>query len=188
MPEIYISTDIETDGPIPGDYSMLSLGSAMFSSLGQLVDTFQCNLKPLPGASQHPETMLWWEKHPEAWIKSQINQESPKLAMEGYHEWIRSCCNPGDKPVFVGYPASYDFCFVHWYFHHFIGSSPFGFQALDLKTYAMAALGREFKETYKSSMPKKWFVDLEEHTHGALQDALEQGKLFFRIREYLRNK
>ena len=26
MPEIYLSTDVETDGPVPGSFSMLSLG------------------------------------------------------------------------------------------------------------------------------------------------------------------
>ena len=29
-PEIYISTDVETDGPIPGPHSMLSIGSAAY--------------------------------------------------------------------------------------------------------------------------------------------------------------
>lgn len=38
MNEVYISTDIETDGPIPGKYSMLSLGSAAYKDY-KLVST-----------------------------------------------------------------------------------------------------------------------------------------------------
>lgn len=30
-PEIYVSTDIEADGPIPGQNSMLSFGSAAYT-------------------------------------------------------------------------------------------------------------------------------------------------------------
>ena len=30
MNEIYVSTDVEVDGPIPGLYSMLSVGSAAY--------------------------------------------------------------------------------------------------------------------------------------------------------------
>lgn len=36
MAEIYISTDIEADGPIPGEYSMLSIGSVAFNKKGKI--------------------------------------------------------------------------------------------------------------------------------------------------------
>ncbi len=49
--EIYVSTDIETDGPIPGPNSMLSFGSAAFTAEGRLLSTFEANLEALPGAS-----------------------------------------------------------------------------------------------------------------------------------------
>ena len=40
MSEIYISTDVETDGPIPGPHSMLSLGSAAYTADKRLLSTF----------------------------------------------------------------------------------------------------------------------------------------------------
>ncbi len=64
--EIYVSTDVETDGPIPGPHSMLSLGSAAYSADGKLLSTFTANLETLPGAEGHPETMAWWATQPEA--------------------------------------------------------------------------------------------------------------------------
>jgi hypothetical protein len=65
-PEVYVSTDIETDGPIPAMYSMLSLASAAFLADGKLVDTFTVNLIPLDGAIEHPETMAFWQSEPDA--------------------------------------------------------------------------------------------------------------------------
>ena len=57
MPEIYVSTDVEADGPIPGPHSMLSFGSAAYTADKQLVGTFSTNLTALPGASGDPKTM-----------------------------------------------------------------------------------------------------------------------------------
>ena len=39
-PEIYLSVDVEADGPIPGPYSMLSFGIAAFSIDKVLLGTF----------------------------------------------------------------------------------------------------------------------------------------------------
>jgi hypothetical protein len=64
--EIYVSTDIETDGPIPGPNSMLSFASAAFLADKTLVSTFTANLETLPEANGDPDTMKWWERQPEA--------------------------------------------------------------------------------------------------------------------------
>jgi hypothetical protein len=55
MSEIYVSTDVEVDGPIPGPYSMLSFGSAAYRANKTLISTFAANLELLPGAASHPE-------------------------------------------------------------------------------------------------------------------------------------
>ena len=70
MPEIYVSTDVETDGPIPGPYSLLSFASAAYRSDKTLIGTFAANLETLPGAVGHPETMAWWRTQPEAWAEA----------------------------------------------------------------------------------------------------------------------
>jgi hypothetical protein len=60
-PEIYVSTDVETDGPIPGPHSMLSFASAAYLADKTLVSTFSANLETLEGATGHPDTMKWWQ-------------------------------------------------------------------------------------------------------------------------------
>ena len=175
--EIYVSTDIETDGPIPGPNSMLSFGSAAFTPEGRLISTFEANLEMLPGATGNPETMDWWKTQPEAWAVCRENLRDPAEAMPAYVAWVKGL--PG-KPVFVAYPAGFDFLFVYWYLIRFAGESPFSFSALDIKSYAMAVLGTEFREISKRNMPKRWFSD-RPHTHKALDDAIGQGELFCNI-------
>jgi hypothetical protein len=43
MNEIYISTDIEADGRIPGPHSMLNIGAATYTADKVLVSTFSAN-------------------------------------------------------------------------------------------------------------------------------------------------
>jgi hypothetical protein len=64
MNEIYISTDVETDGPIPSPHSMLSIGSAAYTYDKVLMSTFSANLETLPGAQAHPKTVEWWATQP----------------------------------------------------------------------------------------------------------------------------
>jgi hypothetical protein len=174
MAEIYVSTDIEADGPIPGPHSMLSLGSAAYLADKTLIDTFTANLETLPGAAPDSRTMDWWQQHPEAWEACRLNPQPPEQTMKRYAVWLNRL--PG-KPVFVGYPAAYDFMFVYWYLIKFTGHSPFSHAALDIKTMAMTLLKQDFRQTTKRQMPRRWLDQLP-HTHQALDDALGQGALF----------
>ena len=94
--------------------------------------------------------------------------------MQRYLAWLKAL--PG-KPVFVAYPAAYDFMFIYWYLIHFTGESPFSHSALDIKTFAMALLKKNYRDSTKRNMPKRWFDELP-HTHVALDDAIGQGALF----------
>jgi hypothetical protein len=174
LSEVYVSTDVEADGPIPGPHSMLSFGSAAYLADKTLIGTFEANLELLPGAKGHPSTMQWWKTQPEAWAACRVNPRDPAVVIPEYVAWLKSL--PG-KPVFVAYPAGFDFTFVYWYLIRFAGESPFSHSALDIKSYAMAVMGTEYRESTKRRMPKIWF-DQMSHTHVALEDALGQGALF----------
>ena len=175
MRELYISTDIEADGPIPGPHSMLSFGSAAFTEEGELISTFTVNLETLPGATMHPETQKFWDRNEKAWAACREDPIEPKIAMEDYKEWLNSL---DGKPVFVGFPAGFDFTFIYWYLIRFTEQSPFSFSALDMKTYAMAVMQTPFRRSTKRGFPRKWFKKGLPHTHVALDDAIEQGYLF----------
>jgi hypothetical protein len=178
--EIFFSTDIESDGPIPGKYSMLSFGSAAFTDKGELIDTYSANLEILPGAIQDPDTMDWWKSQGSAWDACRQDTRPAEVIMPKFVSWVNNVCGKVGKPVFVGYPTGFDFTFMYWYLRAFANESPFSFSALDIKSFAMAILGSEFRKTTKRNFPSHWF-GRKRHTHIALDDAIEQGELFCKI-------
>lgn len=228
--EIYFSTDVETNGPIPGPFSMLSLGCAAYRlrspvkqsecsacegtgedrSRGRLADgghgfypdcavckskaafvqlsTFSVNFATLPYATEDHDTMTFWAKHPEAYAATRQNTETPVVAMRRFTAWIEEVVKSQQgsndrklRPVFVGYPAGFDFLFVYWYLIRFCHYSPFSFGALDVKTYAAAALKTPYHSVGKSTMPRRWFSVDRPHTHLGIDDAMEQGEMFMRM-------
>src|SRR5215471_10729277 len=184
MSEIYVSTDVEVDGPIPGPHSMLSFASAAYQADKTLVSTFSANLELLPGAAGDPDTMAWWAENPDAWNASRRGLRDPAEVMPSYVQWLESL--PA-KPVFAGFPVAFDFMFVYWYLIRFAGRSPFSFSALDIKTMAMVMLGKEYRHCTKEDLPRRWFDDLP-HSHIALDDAIEQGAMFCNMLAESRDK
>ena len=187
--EIYFSLDVETEGPIPGPHSMLSFGLAAFvPGLEKPLSTFAANLDLLPDSYPHEDTQKFWNAHGAVYESTRINRFEPNVAMILLRTWVKEVCekHPG-KPVCVAYPASFDFMFLYWYLMKFGGQSPFGFQALDIKTLAFTQLKcKGFRGTTKRNFKEHWIPSELVHTHIALDDAIEQGVMFIRILEEAR--
>lgn len=178
MSELYVSVDVETDGPIPGPNSMLSIGAAAFRPDSEKpISRFSANLLTLDGAAADPETAVWWATQPRAWEAARRGAKDPAAVMQNFVAWVDHL---EGRPVFVGYPAGFDFLFVYWYIRRFGLKSPFSFSAIDIKTYAMAVLKKPYRESVKKNMPARWFSEAP-HTHVAVDDAIEQGVLFIRM-------
>jgi len=188
--ELYFSCDIEADGPIPGPYSMLNFGAAAYLSDGTLVGTHNTNLLQLPPpATTDPKTMEWWNRQPEAWAAVRKDPLPPEEAIPEFIEWVEEVSTRYKKrPVFVAYPAGYDFMFLYWYMMYFAGYSPFSHSALDIKTLAFAALKNGYRRSTKKYMPKRWFNRKLKHTHVGVDDAIKQGALFCSILKELEIK
>lgn len=179
MPEIYICTSIEIDGPIPGPHSIRSLGSAAFDRNGELLSSFSVNLRPLRGARPDPEILARWKSMRDAWAVVTYEPEPPGPAFHAYRDWLHNL--PAQK-VFVGYPAAVPFMFVEWYLHHFTNGSPFRRAALDLRSYATALLQRPYHHTNKRHMPEAWLKNHPPRTYVVLDDAISVGRLLFSLR------
>lgn len=179
MTETYLSLDIESDGPCPGLNSMLSLGAAAFVD-GKCSSTFSVNLDQLAEGTSDPATMAWWATKPEAWRECRAKTVHPHEAMRRFYAWIKGL--PG-RPIAVAYPVGFDFTFVKWYCHRFLGECPLGFQAIDIRSYAMGLLGASYAETQKAKLPKSLLPE-SRHTHVAVDDAIEQGEMFMRMLAY----
>lgn len=181
MTEVYLSTDVEADGPIPGPHSMLSFASVAFSDTGVEIGEFSANLHTLPGAEPHPKTQEWWARNPEAYRATRVNLRDPEEALRAYHSWMKQL--PG-QPVFVGYPVTYDFLFVYWYLMRFVGDSPFSHSGWDIKTAVAIALRSPYRAVGKRRIPRDWFGP-GKHTHVASDDAREQGQLHVNVLKQL---
>jgi hypothetical protein len=175
-PELYISCDIEADGPCPGLFSMLSFGLAAFTIEKELVGTFSRNLERLDGAETDDRTMRWWAQpeQAEAFKKSREDLVSPRGAMVECKGWLEEMRRFG-KPLICGAPSGFDFTFMYYYFQRFLGESPIGFASLDLRSYAAAVMKRQYRHVGKRQYPAEWIDENLPHTHVALDDAIEQG-------------
>ncbi|MBI1771766.1 MAG: exonuclease [Burkholderiales bacterium] len=172
LPEIYIAVDVEADGPIPGPYSMISLGMAV---AGHPELTFYTELKPISD-----------EFDPAALAVSGLDRQhlldnAPEaaVAIRAAYDWVNSLRKIG-RPVFLAAPAVWDGMFVHWYFMRFVGTSPFGAtgSGVDLRSYWMGLTGCEWVESRKGKI--KYALNLEglPHTHHAGEDAAELAQVF----------
>lgn len=187
--ELFFSVDIEADGPIPAEYSMLSFGAAAFTAEKEglpsrrqpkLIATYEANLDLLPDAKQDPDTMAWWAqgRNQAAWKACRKNTRDPAVVMPEFVAWVNETCGKSFTPVFVAYPAGFDFMFMYWYMIKFAKQSPFSFSALDMKSFAMGVLNTPYRETTKKRFPKAWSPPDNKHQHVAIADAIEQGHLF----------
>ncbi len=172
--EVYVSVDIEAAGPIPGEYSMLSLGACVVTAPEI---TFYTEFKPINDhfvAAALKVGGLTLEQ-------LAITGHPPAEAMRDFYHWIQEAANH-QTPVFVGFNASFDWAFVNWYFHRFLGENPFGIGALDIKAYYMGLAGCRWRETTSSQLPQQ-FQPSHQATHNALDDAIAQAQIFRKLLE-----
>ncbi|MFF8828177.1 exonuclease [Streptomyces sp. NPDC015131] len=180
-PSLYISVDIEADGPVPGPYSMLSLGAAVagrqdaegYTAADPEADTFYRELRPIS------EQFV-----PEALEVSGLDRArllaggaAPERAMGEFTAWVRRVAGDA-QPVMCGYPAPYDWMFLYWYLVRFTGGSPFGHAGcMDMKTMYASKAGVPLRAVAKRAMPPE-LLSRRRHTHHARDDAIEQAEMF----------
>jgi hypothetical protein len=187
-PDIYISADVETDGPMPGPFSLLSFGLAAvgrydgrhLERLPPREQTFYRELRPISDEFQ-PEALAV-----NGLDREQLRREGadPSDAMAEAASWVNEI-SAGHRPVLVAYPVAFDWAFLYWYFERFApGGSPFGHSScLDIRTQYQALAGTVFDRSGKSAMPD-FLLPSDLHTHNALDDAVEQGELFANLLEW----
>lgn len=184
-PDLYISGDVEADGPIPGPYSMLSFGLCVagrfdgerFEAVDPTANTFYAELRPI-SAEAVPEALAVHGLDRE---RLQREGEPPSQAMDRSAAWVEAAA--GDhRPVLVGYPLVYDWMFLYWYFTRFAAAgSPFGHSSgVDMKTLYLARAGVVVGRATKSQMPAH-LLPKRPHRHHALDDAVEQAELFVNL-------
>ena len=186
VPDVYISADVETDGPIPGAFSMLSFALVEIGSYdgGPL-------LRPSAPRSFYRELRpIYADFEAEALSVNGLDRAKllqhggdPEMVMNEARRFIGELATDG-TPVLVAYPLSFDWSFLYWYFIKFGGESPFKHsRCFDVKT-AIAVRGRRpISRSGHDQLPAFLNSKLS-HTHNALDDAKEQADIFARVFEW----
>jgi hypothetical protein len=162
----YIMVDIESDGPIPGDYSMVSFGAVLVDK--QLDKTFYGKLRPIS------EKFI-----PEALAVSGHSREEtltfgePQQVMQDFEQWVADVCS--NRPIFISDNNGFDWMFICWYFHHFLGRNPFG--------YSSQNLGSLYKGLVKNMRQNFKHLRKTTHTHNPVDDAVGNAEALLTINE-----
>ena len=157
----YIMVDIESNGPIPGDYSMTSLGAVIVDD--KLDKAFKINIKPI-SEKFDPDRRQFVD------AKDAIDA---KEAMQKFKGWILK--NSSGTPIFISDNNGFDWMFVCWYFWHFLGENPFGYNSHNLNSL--------YKGLKKDLHAKLDFLRERNLTHDALEDAKDNAKIFHELRK-----
>jgi DNA polymerase III alpha subunit (gram-positive type) len=183
---IIFSIDIETNGLAAGINSMISLGAAAIEvETGKVVSPFKINIKPVPDLQVDPNTMKWWEGFPEAYKAATDDAVDASVAMPLFVKWVKSFGI--EKPVGAAWKPGFDMAFLRYYLYRFSDGDVFGRagSGLDIKTATAIAMGQPFSAVQIGSVPEELKGDITNHSHDALEDAIEQGQLLVNVCEQL---
>jgi DNA polymerase III epsilon subunit-like protein len=178
--EAYVAVDIETAGPNPSQYSLLSIGACLVSDPQR---AFYIELQPI-NANATPEALAISHLSLEELAEHGV---PPAEAMSRFEAWLAEQVPPEQRPVFVALNAPFDWMFVNDYFHRFLGRNPFGHAALDIKAFYMGMTGVPWKETSLRYIAAHYLRD-RPLTHHALQDAQDEAELFRQMLEEARGE
>ena len=148
----YFSVDCEASGPVPPLYSLLSIGATVVRADGDhhvVGRSFYVELRPLfPGADPRALAVCGLDLE-----RLAREGAEPREAMERLTAWVREENRAdGERPVFVGHNAVFDWSYVNYYYEHFGLSNPFGYKGIDTKSLAMGRLGIGWNETSKETL------------------------------------
>ena len=186
--DAYFSADVETDGPIPGPFSMLSFAIVYAGSFdGHRFERpnnyeryFYRELKPISNQFQEEALKV------NGLDRDRLCREglTPQHVMTEASRWVKDNCGDAN-PVLVAYPLSFDWSWLSWYFVRFSNEgSPFGYsRCFDIKT-ALSVKGRIPISRAGRGRLDPALGSNRAHTHHAIGDAIEQAEIFANIFEW----
>lgn len=164
----FFVVDVESDGPIPHHYSMVSFGAVMVDH--KLDQIFYGQTKPI-SEKWDPEALaisgITREKH--------LNFDDPKEVITKFAEWINKT-NQHGRPVLLSDNPAYDWQFINFYFHAYFGSNPFGFSARRIGDI-FSGVTKDLRCDWKKYRKTK-------HTHHPVDDAKGNAEAFLKLRDF----
>jgi len=171
--EVFVCVDVETAGPVPGQYAMLSIGACLVMDIGT---NFYIELKP-DRDDVVADALAISGLEMDALRQNGVE---PAAAMRAFASWVYGVAPAPARPIFVAFNAPFDWMFIHDYFHRYLGENPFGHSALDIKAYFMGQMGVNWADTSMQRI-STFFLEERRLTHNALKDAQDQAEIFQKI-------
>ena len=164
----YIIVDVEADGPIPAEFSMVSFGAVVFDD--RLDRTFYGKTRPISDRFV-PEALavsgFTREQH--------LGFDDPKAVMENFAAWLGQ--QSKGRPVFVSDNVAFDWQFINYYFHRFLERNPFRFSGRRIGDLYAGLV----KDASRATEWKKYRVTA--HTHNPVDDAQGNAEALRKFRE-----
>jgi hypothetical protein len=161
----YFMIDIESDGPIPGDFSMISIGAVLVKE--GLTETFYGKLKPI-SEKWIPEALAVGGFSREETLEF----DDPKIVMGNFLEWVKE--KSKGKPIFISDNNGFDWQFINWYFHHFLNENPFG--------HSSTNLGSLYKGMMKDVFVNFKHLRITGHSHNPVDDAKGNAEALLKLK------
>ncbi len=193
MDAAYVSVDIESSGPTPGKYTMLSLGACV---VGNVRNTFYKELTPItltfdPAAMRvgckglrclksfrsRPDYDPDNPRFAPLKVLQLLNHkgESYTKVFKDFSDWVKRATRD-KKPVLAAAPIVFDGMWIQWYFDNYAPeSNPFGHSGVD-----MNSVYRGFTRNMHANIAD---LNLRKgpKSHNALDDAVQQALEFEEI-------
>jgi DNA polymerase III epsilon subunit-like protein len=152
----FFVVDVESDGPIPAEFSMVCFGAVLFDDA--LDKSFYGRTRAVSERFV-PEALaisgFTREQH--------LTFDDPKLVMERFEAWLQE--NSEGHSVFVSDNLAFDWQFINYYFHRFLGRNPFGFSGRRIGDIYAGLM----RNAHKATEWKKYRIT--RHTHNPVDDA-----------------
>ena len=164
----FVIVDVESDGPIPAEYSMVCFGAVLLDD--KLDRSFYGRTCPISDRFD-PEALAISGFSREEHLKF----DDPKRVMSAFAVWLEQ--HSKGRPVFVSDNPAFDWQFINYYFHRFLGNNPFGFSARRIGDLYAGLV----KDAHRASEWKRFRVT--PHTHNPVDDARGNAEALLKFRE-----
>lgn len=161
-----IVVDVEADGPIAGEYSIVCFGAVVVDH--KLDKTFYGKMKPI--------TRKWYQ---DALAISGFSRDEhlefddPYTVMSDFNMWIKS--NSIGQPKFISDNPAFDWQFINYYFHVYLNKNPFGFSA--------RRIGDLYSGLVKDGRAQWKHLRKTKHDHNPVSDAKGNAEALLKIQE-----
>lgn len=166
----YIVVDVETDGESPDKYSMVCFGAVLVKDMTK---TFYGKTKPISKVYNKEALAISGFSR-----KEHEKFDDPEQVMKDFDKWLKEVSD--GKPTFISDNPAFDFGWINFYFHKYLGRNPFGFSARRIGDIycgivKKANANKEWKRKYRKT----------KHTHNPVDDAKGNAEALIAFRDKL---